>query len=95
MKRNLIYVALGSLLVIGALYFFFASGSTGVENNILATVEKGEFRVEITTSGELEALRSVQVFGPAEARRFRIGSFTIDKMVDEGTVVQKEISFVQ
>lgn len=89
MKRNLIYVVLGSLLVIGALYFFFASGSTGMENNILATVEKGEFRVEITTSGELEALRSVQVFGPAEARRFRIGSFTIDKMVDEGTVVEK------
>ncbi|WP_339923463.1 efflux RND transporter periplasmic adaptor subunit [uncultured Cyclobacterium sp.] len=89
MKRNLIYVAIGSILVIGGLYFFFASGSTGVENNILATVEQGEFRIEITTSGELEALRSVQVFGPAEARRFRIGSFTIDKMVDEGTVVQK------
>jgi len=89
MKRNLIYVAIGSILVIGALYFFFGSGSTGVENNILATVEQGEFRIEITTSGELEALRSVQVFGPAEARRFRIGSFTIDKMVDEGTVVQK------
>ena len=89
MKRNLIYVAIGSILVIGALYFFFGSGSTGVENNILATVEQGEFRIEITTSGELEALRSVQVFGPAEARRFRIGSFTIDKMVDEGTVVKK------
>jgi multidrug efflux pump subunit AcrA (membrane-fusion protein) len=89
MKKNLIYVALGSILVIGVLYFFFASGSTGIENNILSTVEKGEFRIEITTSGELEALRSVQVFGPAEARRFRIGNFTIDKMVDEGTVVEK------
>jgi len=76
-------------LVIGVLYFFFASSSTGLENNILATVDQGEFRIEITTSGELEALRSVQVFGPAEARRFRIGNFTIDKMVDEGTVVEK------
>jgi multidrug efflux pump subunit AcrA (membrane-fusion protein) len=89
MKKNLIYVALGSILVIGVLYFFFASSSTGLENNILATVDQGEFRIEITTSGELEALRSVQVFGPAEARRFRIGNFTIDKMVDEGTVVEK------
>ena len=76
-------------MVIGVLYFFFASSSTGLENNILATVDQGEFRIEITTSGELEALRSVQVFGPAEARRFRIGNFTIDKMVDEGTVVEK------
>jgi multidrug efflux pump subunit AcrA (membrane-fusion protein) len=89
MKKNLIYVAIGSVVVIGALYFFFASGSAGVENDILASVKKGEFRVEITTTGELEALRSVQVFGPAEARRFRIGNFTIDKMVDEGTVVKK------
>ncbi|EON78012.1 efflux transporter, RND family, MFP subunit, putative [Lunatimonas lonarensis] len=49
----------------------------------------GKFKVEITTTGELEALRSVQVFGPSDARRFRIGSFTIDKMVDEGTVVKQ------
>ncbi|MEX0884522.1 MAG: efflux RND transporter periplasmic adaptor subunit [Cyclobacteriaceae bacterium] len=89
MKKNLIYVAIGSIVVIAALYFFFSSGGPGSSNDILASVRKGEFKVEITTSGELEALRSVQIFGPAEARRFRIGSFTIDKMVDEGTVVEK------
>ncbi|MEX2566783.1 MAG: efflux RND transporter periplasmic adaptor subunit [Cyclobacteriaceae bacterium] len=89
MKKNLIYVAIGSIVVIAALYFFFSSGGPGSSNDILASVRKGEFKVEITTSGELEALRSVQIFGPAEARRFRIGNFTIDKMVDEGTVVEK------
>ncbi len=56
---------------------------------IIAETRKGEFVVEITTSGELQALNSVQVLGPSEARRFRIGNFTIEDMVDEGTVVEK------
>lgn len=89
MKKNLIYVAIGSVVVIVALYFFFSSGGPGASSDLLTAVKQGEFKVEITTSGELEALRSVQVFGPAEARRFRIGNFTIDRMVDEGTVVEK------
>lgn len=89
MKKNLIYVAIGSLVVIVILYLFFTQGGPGASNDILASVRQGKFKVEITTTGELEALRSVQVFGPSEARRFRIGNFTIDKMVDEGTVVKK------
>ncbi|WP_209329036.1 efflux RND transporter periplasmic adaptor subunit [Lunatimonas salinarum] len=89
MNKNLIYVALGSVIVITILYFSLGSNRVGNGNELTATVQMGKFKVEITTTGELEALRSVQVFGPNDARRFRIGSFTIDKMVDEGTVVKQ------
>jgi HlyD family secretion protein len=89
MNKNLIYVAVGSVVIITILYFSLGSNRPGVGNELTATAKMGKFKVEITTTGELEALRSVQVFGPSDARRFRIGSFTIDKMVDEGTVVKQ------
>ena len=93
MNKNLLYVAVGSIIVIVILYFSLGSSGPGGIHDITASVIQGKFKVEITTTGELEALRSVQVFGPNDARRFRIGSFTIDKMVDEGTVV-KEGDFI-
>ncbi len=93
MNKNLLYVAIGSIIVIVILYFSLGSSGPGGIHDITASVMQGKFKVEITTTGELEALRSVQVFGPNDARRFRIGSFTIDKMVDEGTVV-KEGDFI-
>lgn len=89
MNKNLLYVAVGSVIVIVILYFSLGTSGPGGIHDITASVVQGKFKVEITTTGELEALRSVQVFGPSDARRFRIGSFTIDKMVDEGTVVKK------
>ncbi len=89
MKKNVIYAAIGSIVVILILYFSLGSSSTTNLGEITAQAKKGKFKVEINTSGELEALRSVQVYGPSEARRFRVGSFTIEKMIDEGTVVKK------
>jgi HlyD family secretion protein len=89
MKKNVIYAAIGSIVVIIILYFSLGSSSTTNLGEITSQARKGKFKVEINTSGELEALRSVQVFGPSEARRFRVGSFTIEKMIDEGTVVKK------
>ncbi len=89
MKKNVIYAAVGSIVVIVILYFSLGSSSTTNLGEITSQARKGKFKVEINTSGELEALRSVQVFGPSEARRFRVGSFTIEKMIDEGTVVKK------
>ncbi|WP_158861162.1 efflux RND transporter periplasmic adaptor subunit [Lunatibacter salilacus] len=93
MNKNLLYVLVGSVIVIVILYFSLGSSGPGGIHDITASVVQGKFKVEITTTGELEALRSVQVFGPSDARRFRIGNFTIDKMVDEGTVV-KEGDFI-
>ena len=87
-KRNLI---IGGGLLAGALIiFFFVRGSSKDEAaEILANVQRGTFRVEIETTGELEAKNSVKILGPSTLRDFRIWNVTIQNIVDEGTVVKK------
>src|SRR5690554_4124570 len=89
MKKNLIFITAGSVLAIIILYFIFSPGSTGLSNDIIVPVKSGNFTVEITTTGELKAQRSVQVMGPIRARQFRVNQLTIERMVDEGTVVSE------
>lgn len=93
MKKNLIFVIAGSVVAIIILYFIFSPGATGIGGDIIVPVKSGAFTVEITTTGELKAQRSVQVLGPMRARQFRINQLTIERMVDEGTVV-KEGEFI-
>ncbi len=89
MRKKSIYIIVGIFVCGIILFWFFSPSSQNEGREITAKVKKGKFKVEITTSGELQALNSVQVLGPNEARRFRIGNFTIENMVDEGTVVKK------
>src|SRR5688572_22235078 len=88
MKRNLIIAAgVGIVLLVS---FFVVRGNKEAQTaDILATVSKGEFRVEIETTGELEAKNSVKIMGPAGLRNFQIWQVTIQSIVDEGTVVKK------
>ncbi|WP_194976892.1 efflux RND transporter periplasmic adaptor subunit [Aquiflexum lacus] len=89
MQKKTIFILIGVVASIAFLFYFFSRG--GVEDgfDITAEVKQGDFRVEITTSGELQALNSVEILGPVEARRYRVGNMTIESMVDEGTVVKK------
>lgn len=89
MKNRKIYVGLAVILLMMLFIWRFFSGSSNEGFDILADVRRGDFRVDITSSGELEALSSVQVLGPIEARRFRVNNITIESMVDEGTLVKK------
>lgn len=88
MKRNLIIAAgIGTILLVG---FFVVRGNKDAKTtDILASVSKGEFRVEIETTGELEAKNSVKIMGPSGLRNFQIWQVTIQSIVDEGTVVKK------
>ncbi|WP_200980626.1 efflux RND transporter periplasmic adaptor subunit [Echinicola sp. 20G] len=89
MKKNLMFVAAGSVVAIVLLYFIFSPTASGDGVDIIVPVNKGKFSVEIATTGELKALRSVQIMGPTRAREFRVNQLTIERMVDEGTVVKK------
>lgn len=89
MKKNLLFIAGGSIVAILLLYFIFSPTAARDGSDIMVSVEKGKFAVEIATTGELKALRSVQIMGPTRAREFRVYQMTIEKMVDEGTVVKK------
>lgn len=89
MQMKYIYISLGVFAALTVVYWIFFSTGKEAGYEILSEVKKGQFKVEITSSGELQALNSIEILGPIEARRYRIGNFTIETMVDEGTVVKK------
>jgi HlyD family secretion protein len=88
MKRKLI-IAAGIVVVLLIGFYVVRGNKESKTGDILAAVSKGEFRVEIETTGELEAKNSVKISGPAGLRNFQIWQVTIQNIVDEGTVVKK------
>lgn len=87
-KRN--YLITGGFFLVLLIGYFVVRGSRdGPTADILSIVKRGQFRVEIETTGELEAKNSVKILGPQQLRNFQIWQVTIQSIVDEGTVVKK------
>jgi multidrug efflux pump subunit AcrA (membrane-fusion protein) len=76
-----------AVLLIG--YFVFRENKSGAIAEIITSVKRGPFKVEIETTGELEAKNSVKILGPTQLRDFEIWQVAIQSIVDEGTVVKK------
>ncbi|MCK5372665.1 MAG: efflux RND transporter periplasmic adaptor subunit [Cyclobacteriaceae bacterium] len=89
MKKKVI-IASSIVIVLFSAYIFQKINSKGSDGSeVIAKVQKGYFRVEVTTSGELDAKNSVEIMGPNGLRRAHIYQVKIDDIVDEGTVVEK------
>lgn len=88
MKQKLL-IGAGALVAVVVLFFLFKSKTGNEVAEILVPVKRGPFKVEIETTGELEAKNSVKILGPSQLRDFRIWEVTIQNIVDEGTVVKK------
>jgi RND family efflux transporter MFP subunit len=56
---------------------------------VVARVKKGEFKVVVTTSGELRARKFVQVSGPANMQQAGVYQTKIASIIPEGTVVKE------
>jgi HlyD family secretion protein len=87
-RKKLLPYGIG-LAVIILLLVVFTGGSKDNTTEIIVPVEKGQFVVDITTSGSLEAKNSVEITGPQGLRRYRIWNITIQDIIDEGTYVEK------
>ncbi len=88
MKRKLL-IGVGVITVLLVGYLMLNGGGNTNASDILITVERGKFQVEVETTGELEAKNSVKIYGPRKLREHRIYQVKIDKIVEEGTEVQK------
>jgi multidrug efflux pump subunit AcrA (membrane-fusion protein) len=88
MNRKTILIASAVGVALIAVYYFTIAPSAD-KGGITVAVQEGEFIVDITTTGELEAKNSVDILGPQGTRNFRIWNMTIQDILDEGTVVQK------
>ncbi len=88
MKKNLLIGAgVAGVLLIG--YFVVRGDKNSEAASIMANVKQGQFRIDIETTGELEAKNSVKILGPHQLRNFQIWEVTIQNMISEGTVVKK------
>lgn len=88
MKRNLL-IGAGVVIVLAVAFFAFSGNKTAATADIITEVQLGPFKVEIETTGELEAKNSVKIQAPGNLRDFRIWQVVIQDIVDEGTVVKK------
>jgi len=65
----------------------FGKSSEVKEASIEVSAESGPFRIEVSTTGELEAENSEKILGPSGLRMIRIWNVKISKLIAEGTVV--------
>ncbi|MEZ5149075.1 MAG: hypothetical protein R2759_18890 [Bacteroidales bacterium] len=86
MKKQ-IYIAIGIVIVIIISLWYFLGGDTQSSETIEVEAKKGEFKIAVTTSGELEAKSSEKIYGPDNLRNVRIWQVKIDDIVPDGTVV--------
>lgn len=86
MKKNVFYISLLSIIAV-ALIIYFAIPEESEKQTMLVPVKSGQFKVSVTTTGELEAENSQAIFGPSGLREFGVYRVKIEDMVPDGTVV--------
>ncbi len=74
------------VLAIAASWFYF-SKSDKQGSTVTSKVQFGDFSINVTTSGELEAKNSENIVGPSGLREVRIFQVQISDMIPEGSIV--------
>jgi multidrug efflux pump subunit AcrA (membrane-fusion protein) len=81
--------AVAALLVLATVaWYAWPSSTSAAEAELTAPVKSGEFKVLVTTTGELRARKFVQVSGPATAQSVQVYQTKIASIVPEGSVVK-------
>jgi HlyD family secretion protein len=87
MKKKVIAGAILLAVIIAIIYF--ANRSKKDTGEIIVSVKKGDFIVNVATTGELVALKSTPIKGPEGLREFRIFDIKITDIIPDGSVVKK------
>jgi len=87
MKKTIFLIGGAVALIIAAYFFFFQQAAES--SDIFAPVQQGDFKVSVTTTGELDAKNSVSIKGPSGMRAAQIWNVQISRIIPEGTVVKQ------
>jgi multidrug efflux pump subunit AcrA (membrane-fusion protein) len=91
MKKK--YLIPAAVIVLSLVAWFIFGGDTSDSVELTTSPKKGEFVVDVTTTGELRAKQSVEIKGPQGVREIRLFNMKIQRLIPEGTIV-KEGDFV-
>lgn len=81
---------LAAALILGAPGAWLMARDSGDDAAaVVASVRRGDFKVLVTTAGELRAREFVQIQGPANAQQAEAYQMKISSIVPEGTVVKE------
>ncbi|MFZ4739953.1 MAG: efflux RND transporter periplasmic adaptor subunit [Bacteroidales bacterium] len=83
-KKWIIIPAVIALLL---LIWFFTGNNNKDNSVVIVPVKKGNFDIKVTTTGELDAKSSQEIYGPDGLRSIGIWQVKISEMIPEGTVV--------
>jgi HlyD family secretion protein len=84
-KKKWILIPLTIVLLL--IIWYFAGKNEKDNNTIIVAVKKGNFDVKVTTTGELDAKSSQDIYGPDGLRTIGIWQVKISEMIPEGSVV--------
>lgn len=88
-RRRLILFIGGGIGVLVPLLLWMSTSAAAVENDLVARIERGEFKVTVMTTGELRARNFVEVRGPDNAQQAQQYQMRIASIVPEGTIVRQ------
>ncbi len=80
------WLIIGAIAFVLLLFIFWPEGET---EKLYNTVEKGNFKIEVNSSGELKAKKSEDIKGPSSLRSHGIWQIKITDLVSEGTYVKE------
>jgi len=90
LRRRWLPLVLLTIAIVGSVAWFkWPSTASAAEAALVAPVRHGDFKVLVTTTGELRASKFVQVTGPAQAQAVNVYQTKISSIVPEGTVVKE------
>lgn len=91
MKRALIIIGIIVVAAIIILIVISRAASKKDRENIFAKSERGQFAIIVTTTGELQAKKSTEIYGPdfTQSGNIRFMDIKITDMVPEGTEVNQ------
>lgn len=86
MKKS--FLIPGIIVTLFIAWFIFG-GESADAIELTTSPKRGEFVVDVTTTGELRAKNSVEIRGPQGGRDVRLFNLKIQNIIPEGTIVQR------
>jgi multidrug efflux pump subunit AcrA (membrane-fusion protein) len=86
-RKKIIIIAVVAIVVLIAGIITIRIIKANKKSQIIVTVQKGDFEVNVTTTGELKSENFEQIKGPMELRLIGVWNVKITDLVPEGTLV--------